>query len=109
MKVSPPNDRHTLDVGQSQVGFIDALVTPLYELLIEALPKMSRARADMCVNRQRWCDAGSADLAEEDLEDLEEDVSLQRQGPPLTPIRDAEREVGGEAGRASGEPPAGKG
>merc|ERR1712147_202397 len=54
MKVSPLNDRCTLNVGQSQVGFIDALVTPLYELLIEALPKMSRAGAGLTAARARW-------------------------------------------------------
>ena len=54
MKVSPPNDRRTLDVGQSQVGFIDALVAPLYELLIEALPKMAPAGAGLTAARARW-------------------------------------------------------
>ena len=54
MKVSPLNDRCTLNVGQSQVGFIDALVTPLYELLIEALPKMAPAGAGLTAARARW-------------------------------------------------------
>ena len=54
MKVSPLNDRCTLDVGQSQVGFIDALVAPLYELLIEALPKMAPAGAGLTAARARW-------------------------------------------------------
>ena len=52
--VSPLCDRETTKVALSQVGFIDAIVKPLYETLSQLCPEMDFCLENLEFSRQKW-------------------------------------------------------
>ena len=49
-------DRSTVNIAKSQVGFIDVIVSPAYELLFQVIPQIEGHVNNIQENKARWTD-----------------------------------------------------
>lgn len=54
LQISYLMDRYTVNTSKSQIGFIDVLVLPLYEVASKFLPDLSIAIKNMEENKNKW-------------------------------------------------------
>eukprot|EP00347_Sterkiella_histriomuscorum_P000561 403375374 len=47
-------DRTTVNIAKSQIGFIDVIVNPAYEILYKVLPKLEQNMQNIQDNKTRW-------------------------------------------------------
>ena len=48
------NDRANINLAKSQIGFIDFIVLPSFEVFVKFLPKVSKNVEQLKINRQKW-------------------------------------------------------
>merc|ERR1719487_2919037 len=66
MPVSMFMDRFTTNIAKNQLGFIDFVVTPLYEAVATAIPQANLQLEKIATNRRYWEER--VDLMQESLE-----------------------------------------
>lgn len=66
-------DRNTTNIAKSQIGFIDALILPAFNLIAQVLPNLSHIVSDLESNKNNWRDL------------FEEYDKKQEQGNPFEP------------------------
>jgi cAMP-specific phosphodiesterase 4 len=75
MQVSMFNDRLTTNIARSQIGFIDGLVLPPFELIAQVLPNLGHMVDDLKANKDNWRSL------------FEEYDEKQKEGNPFEPHR----------------------
>jgi hypothetical protein len=69
------NDRLTTNIARSQIGFIDGLVMPPFELIAQVLPNLGHMVDDLKANKDNWRSL------------FEEYDEKQKEGNPFEPHR----------------------
>ena len=54
LPVGDLNDRANINLAKSQIGFIDFIVLPSFEVFVKFLPKVSKNVEQLKINRQKW-------------------------------------------------------
>ena len=74
-QVSQFMDRNTTNIAKSQIGFIDALILPAFNLIAQVLPNLSNIVSALESNKENWRDL------------FEEYDKKQSKGNPFEPER----------------------
>ncbi|KAL4460858.1 hypothetical protein ABPG74_016330 [Tetrahymena malaccensis] len=74
-------DRYTTNTAKSQVGFIDFIVKPLYEIICNFLPELKNYMQQIDSNKQRWNEL--IPFYDQDLERIKNQIQQLQQSKAL--------------------------
>eukprot|EP00927_Polykrikos_kofoidii_P070260 TRINITY_DN6633_c0_g1_i2.p1 TRINITY_DN6633_c0_g1~~TRINITY_DN6633_c0_g1_i2.p1 ORF type:complete len:635 (+),score=105.03 TRINITY_DN6633_c0_g1_i2:200-2104(+) len=93
LPISPLCNRNTVDVGDSQAGFIGFIVRPLFELLAEVIPRVGSVCVDVAAHNQASWKAGkgyamgiqkNSQKQAFILDDMSDQSDVETVGPPTS-------------------------
>jgi len=75
MDVSYMMDRYSLNVAKSQIGFIDVIVSPAFEALMDLLPRFHVSYEYLVSNKAKWAERVEGSVWEQDSGTLPKEES----------------------------------
>lgn len=108
LPVNPMNDRDSVSIPNSQIGFIEFIVFPMFLNLSKVFPNLSQAGSNMIANTQAWTEVRKVELeAKADGEAIAEEVAkLEGRRSSLVEKQSEAEQIwvqGAEAGAAAKE------